>query len=231
MERIRHEQTTAERLSQSAEALLQLVRSHGYHQLVLMVDRDGVILPEDLVQAARQRASFETKVEYYLKVSLRTVRPNPLLTLFLDQCNQIGIQVCPGSRTDWLFSNSEIEEAHLHHWWLKFHERFSNSQTFLSINKEGLQISGFAENPFIIFISNDFSESQKFTSTFESLFKSFRGVCSDFQSSTDFFIMPVPSYGKLALIADQSRFSNWLPNYDFDQELLQKLKQFFRINP
>ena len=101
----------------------------------------------------------------------------------------------------------------------------------MGIKQKNLLISGLEqEKPFVVFISNDFTEQDKFSGLFNSLILKIKETCPDFQLSSDFMIMPVPNFGTLISKADTTTFSEWPPNYNLAELLMLKTKRLMLRN-
>lgn len=208
------------------------VKNQGYTQLVILLDRDGVLFPENLIQTAAQLASESTNDSLRILKSLVNRRDcfNPAIVQFLDKCKTLGIDICPGSRNDWLIKHPSQSQQILQMKWLRYLEQYQ-LQTNLYINPRNhqLELRGFSSQPLIVFVTDDFSSQEiKQNGCLQPLVKALKTQLKIKDVRQNMLIVNVHSYGRASINLGKVEFKPWEENFDLEQEVVKKISAFLR---
>jgi hypothetical protein len=199
---------------------------------VILLDRDGVLFPENLIHTAAQLASKSDNDSLRILKSLLN-RPdcfNPAIVQFLDKCKTLGIDVCPGSRNDWLIKHPSQSQQILQMKWLRYLERYQ-LKTNLYINPRNHQpeLMGFSSNPLIVFVTDDFSPQEiKQNGCLQPLVKALKTQLGITDIQQHVLVVNVRSYGRALINLGKVEFEPWGDNFDLEQEVVRKISAFLQ---
>jgi len=213
----------------SLASLIETIKQRGYDQIVMMVDRDGVLFPDDLFEAARKIApSPAHELEIFKHILNRRLVINDKVATLLDQCVTSGIDICPASRSEWLIIDLPAQQIMLQNKWLEFLEKRYGLKMTLRRTANEVETSGFRERPFIIFLTDSFHDEEKFDpdSVLAGFLELLKRQLSQFEVARDFLVMNVPCFGRTSEHLGVVEFNKWPSAYDFDQTVLTQLDLF-----
>jgi hypothetical protein len=159
LEDVENDQALLDELRLAHEALAAIG-----HDVVLLVDRDGVVFQDPLLFANRRYPGVDLMDLTKKQVPGTALNKNSNLIKRLRVCFTFGIKICPASRSDWLNApgtpSSEIL-TELFFYWHQFMDReFPNHPTITRAASNQLQVEDIGPNPFFIFISDDFGPDE-----------------------------------------------------------------------
>lgn len=152
-----------EKIAQSQEALIKAsedLARRGYN-LVILVDRDGVVIQDPIAFARYRYPDRDFSELMPSQVPSLVLKKNLKLLSLLHFCHKAGIKICPASRDDWLnTSSTNLGEllTELKFRWQEFMDReFPNHPLVERVSADKIKLENIGDNPFFIFISDDFS--------------------------------------------------------------------------